>query len=100
MDGCMCVNNHSRAMRGGIERRLAFCLGEQAEETAFPAARTTRRLVSRPMPGCFTVRYDAWGDYAPGRWAWLLTDIQPLKPPVRTTGRQGFFDLPQGWMVT
>src|SRR6185437_13299760 len=50
-----------------------------------------------PMPACFTVRYDAWGDYSPGRWAWLLTDVRPMKPPVRAVGRQGFFELPQGW---
>lgn len=77
----------------------AFQLGEPAEGTAFPAISTVRRMVSRPMPGCFTVRRDEFGDYAPGRWVWLLKDIQPLRPPVRMKGRQGFFDLPQGWLT-
>lgn len=77
----------------------AFQLGEPAEGTGVPAARVVRRLVSRQMPDCFTVRYDDFGDYAPGRWAWLLSDVKPLKPPPRATGRQGFFDLPQGWLV-
>src|SRR6185437_11075967 len=77
----------------------AFQLGEEAEGTAFPAASTMQRLVSRSMPGCFTVGYDAWGDYSPGRWAWLLTDVRTMKPPVRAVGRQGFFELPQGWMA-
>ncbi len=34
------------------------------------------------MPECFTVRYDDFGDYAPGRGAWLLRDVKPLNPPV------------------
>lgn len=77
----------------------AFQLGERAEGTAVPAASVVRRLISRQMPDCFTVRYDDFGDYAPGRWAWLLRDIKPLIPPPPAIGRQGFFDLPQGWLT-
>ena len=77
----------------------AFLMGEPAEGTAFPAARVVRRLVSRPIPECFSVRIDDFGDYAPGRWAWMLRDVHVLSPPVATNGRQGFFDLPQGWMT-
>lgn len=77
----------------------AFHLGEIAQGTAVPAASTTRRLISRPMPGCFTVRIDEYGDYSPGRWAWLFREVQPLTPPVPAVGRQGFFDLPQGWLT-
>lgn len=78
----------------------AFQLGEAATGTARPAAMIVRHFTSRPMPSCFTVRYDDFGDYAPGRWAWLLTDVRPLIPPPPAVGRQGFFDLPQGWMTT
>lgn len=77
----------------------AFELGDPAEGTAVPAASVKSRMISRPMPDCFTVRYDDFGDYAPGRWAWLLRDVRPLIPPPPTLGRQGFFDLPQGWMT-
>jgi hypothetical protein len=77
----------------------AFQLGEKSEGTAFPAASVVRRLISRPMPECFTIRYDDFGDYAPGRWAWLLKDIQPLNPAIAAKGAQGFFELPQGWLV-
>jgi len=77
----------------------AFQLGERAEWTAAPAASTTHRITSRPMPDCFTVRYDDFGDYAPGRWAWLLKDVRPLIPPPAAVGRQAFFDLPQGWLT-
>lgn len=72
----------------------AFQLGEKAEGTARPAASVARRMVSRQMPECFTVRYDDFGDYAPGRWAWLLRDVKVITPTEGTIGRQGFFDVP------
>lgn len=77
----------------------AFRLGEPAKGTAAPAASVTHRMLSRPMPECFTVRYDEFGDYSAGRWAWLLSDVQVMRPPPAAIGRQGFFDLPQGWMA-
>lgn len=78
----------------------AFQLGEAAEGTARPAARVARRITSRVMPDCFTVRTDDFGDYAPGRWAWLLRDVKALNPPIAMKGAQGFFDLPQGWLTS
>jgi len=51
-----------------------------------------------PDPECFTVRYDDFGDYAPGRGPLLRRDVKPLNPPV-DEGRQGFFDLPQEWLA-
>lgn len=77
----------------------AFLLGEPAKDTAVPASTVVRRLTSRPMPECFTVRCDDFGDYAPDRWAWLLRDVKPLRPPVPAIGRQKFFVLPPGWMT-
>lgn len=77
----------------------AFLLGEPAEGTAVPGARVVKRLTSRQMPECFTVRIDAFGDYAPGRWAWLLRDVKPLRPPPPAKGAQGIFELPPGWMT-
>lgn len=72
----------------------AFQLDEPAKGTARPAANVLRRMVSRQMPDCFTVRYDDFGDYAPGRWAWLLRDVKVITPTEGTIGRQGFFDVP------
>jgi hypothetical protein len=76
----------------------AFQLGERADDAARPAASVVQRYTSRQMPKCFTVRYDDFGDYAPGRWAWLLRDVTPLLPPPPAIGRQGFFELPPGWL--
>jgi hypothetical protein len=33
-----------------------------------------------------------YGDFAPGRFAWLLADIKPLDPPVPATGHQGLWN--------
>ena len=34
-----------------------------------------------------------WGNYADGRFAWILKDVQPLKEPIPCKGRQGFFKV-------
>lgn len=34
-----------------------------------------------------------WGDYRPGRWAWLLGDVVALDEPIPMRGRLGVFDL-------
>jgi hypothetical protein len=34
------------------------------------------------------------GDWRPGRYAWLLEDVRPLRTPVPATGAQGWFFLP------
>ena len=33
------------------------------------------------------------GDYSPGRFAWILKDIRPLKTPLRWKGGQSFFQV-------
>lgn len=33
-----------------------------------------------------------YGDFAPGRWAWLLANVQPLTRPVPAKGRQGLWE--------
>lgn len=32
-----------------------------------------------------------FGDFSPGRWAWLLEDVQPIVPPIPAKGRQGLW---------
>ncbi len=36
----------------------------------------------------------AFGDYTPGRFAWVLRDVEPIAPPVPFRGSQGIFDVP------
>jgi len=35
-----------------------------------------------------------FGDYTPGRYAWILEDIQPLEEPVQAKGMQKLWNLP------
>ena len=34
----------------------------------------------------------AFGDYTPGRYAWLLADVQPLATPIPARGQLGLWD--------
>lgn len=36
----------------------------------------------------------AFGNYAPGRFAWVLRDVEVLPEPIPFKGRQGIFDVP------
>ena len=45
-----------------------------------------------PDEPMLTLPIDDFGDYSDGRWAWLLTDIKPLAPPVPARGAQGFWE--------
>lgn len=33
-----------------------------------------------------------FGNYTPGRWAWLLSDVKPLQEPVPTKGALGLWN--------
>lgn len=99
-DGVMGVFGHAAMPIGCVvciaRLEAAFELGDRAEGVTRPSALVVR---SMGAADCLTVPYDDFGDYAPGRWAWLLTNVKPLNPPAPAKGAQGFFDLPQGWMV-
>ena len=34
------------------------------------------------------------GDWSHGRFAWALTNLHALDPPIRWRGRQGLFNIP------
>ena len=36
-------------------------------------------------------RTDPWGDFSPGRWLWLLTEVKLLPEPVPAVGHQSFW---------
>ena len=40
-----------------------------------------------------------YGDYSPGRFAWLLSDVRALPEPVPFRGRQMFFDVPDHLLI-
>ena len=88
-----------------------FCPGEggipEALVSAFEIAETCPvhgALVSE-VQGCIvatcvlddvvtaeTLRGDPYGDFSPGRFAWLLRAVQALSMPVPVRGRQGLWE--------
>jgi hypothetical protein len=56
------------------------------------------RRYRRPPPtdpmGWYSWTERTMGNYGPGRFAWLTTDLRRLAEPVPCTGRQGLFNLP------
>ena len=34
-----------------------------------------------------------FGDFTPGRWLWILTDVQPVDPPIECKGQQGLWQF-------
>lgn len=36
----------------------------------------------------------SWGDYTPGRWAWIFDSVRGVYPPIPCKGRQGLWSLP------
>jgi activating signal cointegrator 1 len=36
----------------------------------------------------------SFGDYTTGRWAWYLSDVRPVDPPVPAKGRLGLWEMP------
>lgn len=64
---------------------LCTCVLDRAREiTAESAAALERR----------NPQEHAFGYYEPGRWAWVLRDIERLPEPVPYRGSQGAFDVP------
>ena len=46
------------------------------------------------------VAVDPYGDFSPGRWIWMLTDLKKLDVPVPAQGHQGIWnwdDGPETW---
>lgn len=61
------------------------------EQARAPWATAVGREVHVMREGWHPLRFDdeaAWGDYRPGRWAWLLRDVHPLADPVPCRGNQ------------
>lgn len=76
----------SQLPRGAIVAvaRLEMCL-------------TTDPLVFDGFTGAFgdrlTDQERAFGDYSPGRWGWILSDVRPLKQPIPWKGALGLWKI-------
>jgi hypothetical protein len=75
--------------------RLVECIQVTSAEQRHYARRNGRGQVTLPPDA----PERSFGDYSPGRWAWLLADVEPLPEPVPFKGAQGFFDVPDALLV-
>lgn len=58
-----------------------------------PAGYNVHTRANRNIVGVFLSEQEAaFGNYAPGRYAWLLEDIQPLPEPIPARGYQGLWE--------
>lgn len=65
-------------------------LGALVAVTRLAEIRRTESLLSTGV----TLEEQEWGNFGPGRFGWLLTDIAPLPEPIPFRGAQGLFDVP------
>lgn len=73
--------------------RLAACVATEAEEDGFfGGPRSIETGVVRLWK--LTDRERAFGDYSPGRYAWLLADVRALPEPIPCRGALGLWDVP------
>lgn len=60
-------------------------------------ARSYIKVKPQPHYNCVGVPPEepelSFGDYTPGRYAWILTDIQPLPEPIPARGMQGLWEF-------
>ena len=42
--------------------------------------------------GTVLIPVDLYGDFSPGRWLWILTDVEKVDPPIPATGHQGLWE--------
>jgi hypothetical protein len=60
--------------------RLADCL--RVERSVFGLS-----------PNALSEQEKAFGDYTPGRWAWILAQVQPLATPIPAKGALGLWEF-------
>lgn len=74
------------------------CLGRLPKRIPFGAIVAVGRLVN-VLPTSEAVLTATgierqWGNYEPGRFAWIFENVLPLAEPIPYIGRQGFFNVP------
>ncbi len=87
------MDDTARAILGEV----AFCVPKPMQVRPGHALCVVRLVSCDMMGGGYTGHLGypecVLGDYTPGRYAWITTDLRPLARPFSVTGRQGLFDV-------
>lgn len=80
--------------------RIVACLPTPRQTpdwgSTFTLADPRRLPTADPMALSITPTERAFGNYSPGRWAWVLEGIKALPKPIPCRGAQGLFEIPDG----
>ena len=83
-----------RAIPAGVVLVTAALVGMARVERVDPHADLAVHDLSTEV-GCAVglgqTRIDPWGDFSPGRWLWLLADVEALANPAPAIGHQSFW---------
>lgn len=94
---------YSALTTAGIVSRLQVPLGGVVATCQLVSVVETRQLLARPVyewegPGGRMYNYEltdterVFGDYTPGRYAWLLDDVYKMSVPVMARGALGLWE--------
>lgn len=83
------IRHHQEKSNGG-----PWCtVIEPGYEREFPAHSVVARLsVGNGVPQSFGIDESSFGDYTPGRFAWILADVQKLPDPIPAKGALGLWE--------
>lgn len=70
---------------------ITEALGGPSWHHALPRGAVLCTAILASVHSTDDVEADPFGNYAPGRWAWRLTDIRPVTPHAPARGGQGWW---------
>jgi len=73
---------------------LVDCLPIVADDGPYPNDAAMMNIAGLCRPGNLTEPERSFGDYTPGRFAWVFSDVRQVEP-VKCRGRLGLWNLPQ-----
>ncbi len=88
---CLYVVNED----GTIRQQTSLVNDEVGEYLVFPSSLEHLLPKAYQLPPFSDSNEFSFGDYAVGRYAWILTDVKALKEPIPCKGALSLWDVPE-----
>jgi len=90
----LCLDDPFRAAleRAGLRDLKDIPLGAIVAVARLMGCRNTERVTLDLTKPDEAAEHE-FGDYAPGRWAWFIQGVQPLKTPIACKGALGLWEV-------